>query len=543
MVIDYIVDFSQYLNDRDFNISNDKISWFFEMMAEEEIDFTNEDDILELMKIVFCSKRSHVELLPSYFKDYFNKREQFLNVSKMEAKQKESKNKLIEITNSKRSRIDDIKKEIEQVSLHVQQENNDLERLLTKEEEKFVNENIGAIKKIKLKNKKGMNFINDCIINNRGEAFSEYSSNFLSDLANEFVKLSEKALSKSDIATFSIYQKVFNIIKRLSKVLAKQNKITQGKIKVATKHLEKEISDIEDEIAKEEKKHREIQRELDSLMSKINDDMKIVEKETPLNHRDVFIGKNAVQIIGDNIPDCIQTDFKKLGASDLHTIYYYIKRNLLKFKTRMTRNINTKEKRKIDIKETIQNACKTGGLPINICYEKPKINKTKLVLVLDVSGSCKEASEMMLTFMYSLQSVFPGGCKTFAFVDSLYNISEIMKASDINESIKDVLDTIPRKGVYSNYFKPLRSLWVNNKQEITSDSIVIFMGDARNNANDPGLEYVKNIARRAKKAYWLNTEPFDKWGYKDSLAFEYAKFFKMYEVLNASDLIGFINLI
>ena len=118
-----------------------------------------------------------------------------------------------------------------------------------------------------------------------------------------------------------------------------------------------------------------------------------------------------------------------------------------------------------------------------------------------------------------------------------------MKASDINESIKDVLDTIPRKGVYSNYFKPLRSLWVNNKQEITSDSIVIFMGDARNNANDPGLEYVKNIARRAKKAYWLNTEPFDKWGYKDSLAFEYAKFFKMYEVLNASDLIGFINLI
>lgn len=169
----------------------------------------------------------------------------------------------------------------------------------------------------------------------------------------------------------------------------------------------------------------------------------------------------------------------------------------------MTRNINTKEKRKIDIKETIQNACKTGGLPINICYEKPKINKTKLVLVLDVSGSCKEASEMMLTFMYSLQSVFPGGCKTFAFVDSLYNISEIMKASDINESIKDVLDTIPRKGVYSNYFKPLRSLWVNNKQEITSDSIVIFMGDARNNANDPGLEYVKNIARRAKRLIGL----------------------------------------
>lgn len=543
MIIDYIVDFTQYLNDRDFNISNDKISWFFKMLAEEEIDFTNEDDLLELMKIVFCSNKGHVEVLPSYFRDYFNKRDQIISISKMEKQQKESKTKLIESTNSRRQEILDIKKEIEAVALNIKQENTTLEKLLTKEEEKFVMSNISAIEKIKLKNKKGMSFIKDCIINNDTNAFNEYSSNFLNDLANEFVKLSEKALSKSDIEKFGIYQKIFNIIKRLAKTCAKQNKAIEEKVKAATTHLEKKISNIEDEIAKEEKKHREIQKQLDNMISKINDDMKIVKKEAPLTHRDVFIGKNAVQIIGDVVPECIETDFKKLQTEDLHTIYYYIKKNLLKFKTRMTRNINTKEKRKIDIKETIQNACKTGGLPINICYEKPKINKTKLILVLDVSGSCKEASEMMLTFMYSLQSVFPGGCKTFAFVDSLYNISDIMKASDINDSIKDVLDTIPRKGVYSNYFKPLRSLWVDNRNEITSDSIVIFMGDARNNANDPGIEYVKNIARKAKKAYWLNTEEFSKWGVKDSLAFEYSKFFKMYEVLNASDLIGFINLI
>ena len=68
------------------------------------------------------------------------------------------------------------------------------------------------------------------------------------------------------------------------------------------------------------------------------------------------------------------------------------------------------------------------------------------------------------------------------------------------------------------------------------------MGDARNNKNPTGEEYVKNIARKAKKAYWLNTENFNEWGKADSLAFEYAKYFKMYEVLSAADLVNFINI-
>ena len=68
------------------------------------------------------------------------------------------------------------------------------------------------------------------------------------------------------------------------------------------------------------------------------------------------------------------------------------------------------------------------------------------------------------------------------------------------------------------------------------------MGDARNNKNPTGEEYIKNISRKAKKAYWLNTEEFNKWGKADSLAFEYAKYFKMYEILNAADLVNFINI-
>ena len=67
------------------------------------------------------------------------------------------------------------------------------------------------------------------------------------------------------------------------------------------------------------------------------------------------------------------------------------------------------------------------------------------------------------------------------------------------------------------------------------------MGDARNNQNDPAYDVLKSICRKAKKAYWLNTEDVSKWDYKDSLASGYAKYAKMYEVVNIKELIGFIQ--
>ena len=54
--------------------------------------------------------------------------------------------------------------------------------------------------------------------------------------------------------------------------------------------------------------------------------------------------------------------------------------------------------------------------------------------------------------------------------------------------------------------------------------IFIYIGDARNNKNASGEDYVKAIARKAKKAFWLNTEEVDKWNHGDSIMGVYAKY-------------------
>lgn len=106
--------------------------------------------------------------------------------------------------------------------------------------------------------------------------------------------------------------------------------------------------------------------------------------------------------------------------------------------------------------------------------------------------------------------------------------------------MQEVLGLIPRAGQYSNYEVPLRDMWDRHRNRITKDSMVIFIGDARNNKNDPGKEYIRNICRKAKRAYWLNTDANEKWDQGDSIASVYGHYARMYETVNIRQLLGFI---
>ena len=51
----------------------------------------------------------------------------------------------------------------------------------------------------------------------------------------------------------------------------------------------------------------------------------------------------------------------------------------------------------------------------------------------------------------------------------------------------------------------------------------------------------KNIARRVKKTYWLNTEPYIKWDTGDSIASVYWKYCQMYEAINTNEILAFLS--
>ena len=85
---------------------------------------------------------------------------------------------------------------------------------------------------------------------------------------------------------------------------------------------------------------------------------------------------------------------------------------------------------------------------------------------------------------------------------------------------------------------PLFQLSEEHLGEITKDSIVIFIGDARNNRNLSGEEFLKKVHDKTKKVFWLNTEKKNMWNSGDSIMGKYQPFVKeTVETVNTDELI------
>ncbi len=248
-----------------------------------------------------------------------------------------------------------------------------------------------------------------------------------------------------------------------------------------------------------------------------------VVKSHSQKHRYLFLPGHQVSINDLEMSDLLNQPLEMLSEDDFTKLKDYLREHAQQFRTRLDRYLRTTAHHRIDFPLTCQKACATDGIPIRLEKVKPKKQKTSLVMFLDVSGSCHNASAMMLQFMGCMVEVFGGGCHCFAFVDHLYDVTDAF----INqEEISSILSRIPTKGVYSNYELPLRQFCDESLSLITKDTIVIFIGDMRNNQNPTGEEMMKSICRKAKNAYMINTEEERYWNIGDSIVSVYQPYMR-----------------
>lgn len=317
-------------------------------------------------------------------------------------------------------------------------------------------------------------------------------------------------LCENYAAVLADIKELLSVLERMQKALAMS---PQEEYRQAKRTLEET-----------ERQAQQTRQRLGEIRQQLLSDVQTMRKEKSVVHREKFIGgTRAVQCEGPG-EQVLEKDFGDLSRHEKQQIRDYILENARRFRTRILSNIRTLEHRRIDLPQTIKQACRTGGVPMQLQFQKPGRPKARLILFLDVSGSCREAAEMLLTFMHEMREVFPGGCLTYCFTNRLYDVSDIFVESlDSSQSVRRILDAIPRAGVYSDYCTPLREFCEREISRVTKDSLIFFMGDARNNRNPSGEEYLKRIVRKGRHAFWLNTEKRREWNRGDSIMSTYAR--------------------
>ena len=491
--IEFITSLMKYLNKMGYSISQQDLTDFFVVFEKLDKSINDIEDILYLSRSLFSKSEEEYKKYEEFFIKFYKRKIKY-NISNNNKEYfKKNKGRLKEIR-QKRKEFEDSMKETDY---------DKKEKISYAPSASLMNE---------IKDEETKKLLEDL---KRGEMYKKD----VSPLKEKLLFVVKDSITKEN------FKEIATEIQEINKSL---DKIENSKRPLTKKELETNIN--------------KLKEESENIQKDINEKIKEIEKQNSISHRKDFQTKNN-RIYSKYDGDInLEKSFSKLTNEEKENIKDFIKNEAIKFRTKATRNIRTKNKNKIDFRTTMKKATETAGIPLRIAYENPKINKAKIVVFLDISGSCSQVSELMIHFLYAIKEVFQGGVKAYAFVNNLVDISEFLGMKDPDTAIEAIFSTISTKGVYSNYYTPFNIFYKDKLSDITKDTIVYYIGDARNNKNPKGDDNIKEISRKARKAFWFNTEKENKWGNGDSIIFDYIPYMKeTFEVTNTKELLQAIE--
>ena len=181
----------------------------------------------------------------------------------------------------------------------------------------------------------------------------------------------------------------------------------------------------------------------------------------------------------------------------------------------------------LDVRRTLRRNMGWGGVPFITVWKQKKIEKARVMVLCDVSGSVAWIAQFLLMFLYALTEVL-SDIRSYAYSDSLIEVSDIMEKEPIDDAIAHVLALMGfGNSNYGAAFADFENGWM---PQVTSKTTVIILGDARGNETDPRTDILARVSKRAKKVIWLNPEFKSSWGAGDSDIFRYAPYCNLVRV-------------
>jgi uncharacterized protein len=189
-----------------------------------------------------------------------------------------------------------------------------------------------------------------------------------------------------------------------------------------------------------------------------------------------------------------------------------------RFRIRLGRRLRLAKTGRIDFRRTIRAAMQRGGAMIDLNFRARRPRHVDLVILADISGSVRYAAQLMLELMAGARGCFRR-VSSFVYVDHLAE-------ADFEEGhlvMTPALDLYAR----SDFGRVLGELWQRRTGLLTRSTIVVIMGDGRNNRLPARADVIREIARTCRAVVWLNPEDPARWGTGDSAIKQYAREVKL----------------
>ena len=172
----------------------------------------------------------------------------------------------------------------------------------------------------------------------------------------------------------------------------------------------------------------------------------------------------------------------------------------------------------LDARRTLVASIRHDGVPARLHWRQRPVQKSRVMVICDVSSSVSDAARFLLQFLYAMNDVLPR-VRSFAFASRFDEISEDFQRYSPDVAVGRVLDRLSGSG--TDYGEMFADFWRRCERELDSHTTVIILGDARNNYLPEGAEVLQQIRRRVKQVWWLNPEARSRWNSGDAVMDRY----------------------
>lgn len=237
--------------------------------------------------------------------------------------------------------------------------------------------------------------------------------------------------------------------------------------------------------------------------------------------------QRAKRALGDRVLErserdtALRTPLAELAAGDVRLADRAVAR-LAERLVAKQRMLETRARRgSIDLRTTRRYAKRTLGIPMVLARRHPRKQKSRLLVLCDVSDSVRAAARYLLLFLYRAQKLW-ADARTFVFVSDVAETTEVFRREGPERALALAYGgSVVATSHNSNYGRALAQFSRLAGTAIDRNTSVVVLGDGRSNFLDPGLETLAAIRQRARSITWFCPEPEASWGRGDSRMLDY----------------------
>jgi uncharacterized protein with von Willebrand factor type A (vWA) domain len=223
------------------------------------------------------------------------------------------------------------------------------------------------------------------------------------------------------------------------------------------------------------------------------------------------------------------TRLSNLERRDLDRMRVLVRQMAKKLAARYAKTRRRRLRGQLDTRRTLRRNIGWGGVPFVTVWKQKRIEKPRVMVLCDVSGSVAAMAQFLLMFLYALNEAL-SDIRSFAFSGSLMEVSDILEKQPVEEAITRIMSLIGfGSSNYGNSFADFEDGWM---RFVSNKTTIIVLGDARGNRTDPRTDIIGRISQRSKRIIWLNPEYRSAWGTGDSDMYRYAPFCNLVTVCN-----------